>query len=62
MGWGPERQEEIHSRARPQPTQDPQEWYTRYPVEGEQEKIAGQRQENGMVLANMGPVSIKVVL
>lgn len=39
-GWRLERQEEIH---RPQPTQDIQEWYTRYPVEWSQEKTAGQR-------------------
>lgn len=61
LDWGPERREEIHSRPRPQPTEDPQEWYTRYPVEWEQEKIAGQRWKKGMFLADVGPVSTEVV-
>lgn len=48
LGWGPETQEEIHSRPRPQPTQDRQ-WYMRYPVEWGQEMIAGQKwgEKNG---------------
>lgn len=48
LGWGPETQEEIHSRPRPQPTQDRQ-WYMRYPVEWGQEMIADQKwgEKNG---------------